>query len=154
MNIFLLDYSKKRCAEYHNNKHLIKMITESAQILSTCLYFYNLSAPYRKTHVNHPCCKWVRKSLLNYQWLWELTNFLGKEYTYRYGKQHLSHKRLLEQIPYSPSIRFPLKKFTYPPNCTPYKNIEDPVRAYRKYYNKDKRYFCKWKKRSIPKWFK
>ena len=153
MNIFLLDLDQKKCAQYHNDKHVNKMLTESTQILSTCLQYYGFEAPYRKTHVNHPCCKWVRQSLLNYQWLWKLTDELGKEYTYRYGKFHLAHQKLLNQISFTPEIDFPSKKFTLPPNCTSHKEIKDTIEAYREYYRTDKVYFCKWTKRGIPYWF-
>lgn len=35
MNIFVLDYNPKFAAEYHCDKHVVKMILESAQILSS-----------------------------------------------------------------------------------------------------------------------
>lgn len=153
MNIFLLDYNQDKCAKYHNNKHIVKMITEYCQLLSTCLRCHDLDAPYRKTHVNHPCAIWVRQSLQNYQYLWRLADLVGKEYTYRYQKQHLSHKRLLEQIPYTPDIDFPQDCLTDFANCTPYKGIEDTIEAYRHFYKEDKRAFCEWKNRDKPEWF-
>ena len=35
MNIFYLDRDVKTCATYHNDKHVVKMILEYAQLLST-----------------------------------------------------------------------------------------------------------------------
>jgi hypothetical protein len=37
MNIFVLDLDPRRCARYHCDFHVGKMITETAQILSTVL---------------------------------------------------------------------------------------------------------------------
>ena len=37
MNIFVLDNDIIKCAQYHCYKHVIKMILESAQILSATL---------------------------------------------------------------------------------------------------------------------
>ena len=33
MNIFYLDSDPTKCAKYHNNKHVVKMILETAQLL-------------------------------------------------------------------------------------------------------------------------
>lgn len=35
MNIFALDLDTKKCAQYHNNRHCVKMILELNQILCT-----------------------------------------------------------------------------------------------------------------------
>lgn len=35
MNIFVLDYNVEKCAQYHCDKHVVKMILESCQMLST-----------------------------------------------------------------------------------------------------------------------
>lgn len=155
MNIFYLHQNQDICSQQHSDKHVVKMITEYVQLLSTCLHYYELDAPYRKTHTNHPCAKWVRLSLENYQWLWRLADKVGKEYTFRYGKQHLSHTRLLESVPYTPDIDFPENRFFEPINATTnHKYIENTVEAYRECYRTDKRSFAKWTNREIPKWFK
>ena len=38
MNLFYLDEDLDRCAEYHVDKHIVKMPLEAAQILSTALW--------------------------------------------------------------------------------------------------------------------
>ena len=118
MNIFYLDSIPTVCAKYHNDKHVIKMILEYAQLLSTAhrvldgvetveQKYVDGSLParwrnvkrwklpdnrdnllYSATHVNHPSAVWVRKSVGNYFWLSNLLVELCKEYTYRYGKVH------------------------------------------------------------------
>ena len=60
MNIFLLDYNLDICASYHNDKHVVKMILEYAQLLSTCNRFIGMNEGYKMTHFNHPCAVWVR----------------------------------------------------------------------------------------------
>jgi hypothetical protein len=61
MNIFLLDSNIKKCAQYHCDKHVVKMILESAQILSTVLRLNGVDQGYKTTHANHPCTLWAGK---------------------------------------------------------------------------------------------
>lgn len=152
MNIFVLDLDVEKCAKYHCDKHVVKMITEYVQLLSTCLHYYGFDAPYKPTHLNHPCNVWVRSSIENYQWLYALTEALHSEYRHRYGdKIHLAYKKMKESVPYNP--KFNPEKMTKFPNCSPYKEIEDVVWAYRLTYMTTKRHFMKWTNRSKPDWF-
>jgi len=96
MNVFVLDTNPKTCAEYHCDKHVVKMILESAQMICTTHHmcynknlFYKI--PYKKTHENHPCSRWLRDSLANYLWLFELTKHLNTEYKFRFSKD-VDHK--------------------------------------------------------------
>ena len=73
MNIFARHFNPKECAEMHVDKHVVKMILETCQMLCTT---WHVSDPngliytcYTKSHLNHPCNKWVRESLSNYRWL-------------------------------------------------------------------------------------
>jgi hypothetical protein len=111
MNIFYLDHDVRKCAEMHNDKHVVKMILEYAQLLSTAHRILDgvptmgVSASGRKkttyvlpdardsilysaTHVHHPSAVWVRDGAFNYLWLHNLLEALCKEYTYRYEKIH------------------------------------------------------------------
>ena len=48
MNIFYLDKNPKRAAQLQYNKHVVKMILESAQMLCTAHRFYgNDDVPYK-----------------------------------------------------------------------------------------------------------
>lgn len=80
----------KKCAEYHVDKHVVKMILETSQLLCGAHWVCGSEAPYKLSHKNHPCSIWVRKSLSNYLYLCELGLELGREYTHRYGKKHKS----------------------------------------------------------------
>ena len=63
MNIFILDKNIKKCASYHCDKHVAKMILESAQMLSTAVRLAGDDIGYKVTHQNHPCMVWTRNSL-------------------------------------------------------------------------------------------
>ena len=151
MNIFILDYDLKKCAKYHVDKHISKMIIEEVQLLSTTYYFTGQEnlAPYKKTHINHPCAKWTRASLDNWLWLKQHAMALYDEYKYRYGKTHKSGE-LLYTLQSPDLISIGMTKF---PQAMPegYRD-EDVVKAYRKYYNMDKKHLFKWKDREIPYW--
>lgn len=150
MNIFVLDHDIQSCVRYHCDRHIVKMMTEYVQLLSSALILSGETAPYKLTHKNHPCAIWARESLSNYLWLWDLANEVGKEYTYRYGKIHLSHSRLLEGC--KRNIKLPENGLTPFVNCTTHKDIPNIVEAYREYYRTDKKDFITWKNREIPEW--
>jgi len=159
MNIFVLSKNTKRCARYHANRHVIKMILESAQILcSAHIILDNVTVVedvelYKLTHKNHPCAIWTRSSSSNYKWLYDLFYDLCEEYTYRYGKVHACEAKFKDilvfvpkNIPEGPMTEFAL---AMPDEC----KLDDPVESYRNYYKMNKRHLCEWKKRNIPKWF-
>jgi len=155
MNIFVLDRDVRKCAEYHNDKHVVKMILESAQLLCGVHHMVEQNTdevPYRLSHKNHPCSIWARENISNYLWLCELGLELCKEYSYRYGKRHKSQDVIEWCLTNPPSL--PEEDFTEPPKAMPeeYK-VDDVVQSYRNYYLGDKKYFSKWKKREVPYWF-
>ena len=88
MNIFVLDYDTKVCAQMHCDKHCVKMILETAQLLCGVHHMTGGEAPYGLSHKNHPCLIWARECIENYVWLCDLGIELCKEYTHRYGKIH------------------------------------------------------------------
>ena len=149
MNIFYLDDDPKTCAEMHCDKHVVKMILEYAQLLSTAHHEIDGDPSidcYKATHKNHPSAVWARENRSNYQWLWQLLSNLLQEYTFRYGKIHKTESSgvfwALKNLPHE--LRG--GKFTDPPQCMPdYCKDDDPVVAYRTYYIKEKAYMAKWK---------
>ena len=156
MNIFILDWDVKKCAEYHNDKHVVKMILETAQLLCGVHHMTHQvtnQVPYKLSHKNHPCAIWARKSLTNYLWLCELGLELSKEYTHRYGKRHKSQDVIEWCIENKPNIQD--EGFTEPARAMPeqYK-VKSVVESYRNYYNGEKVSFSKWKNRQTPTWFK
>ena len=152
MNIFILDYDVKKCAKYHVDKHVVKMILETAQLLCGGHWVVNSEAPYKLSHKNHPCSIWARESLTNYLYLCELGLELCYEYTYRYGKKHKSQQVIEWCIENKPNIKD--IGFTEPAKAMPdeYK-VKSVVESYRNYYREAKSGFANWKNREIPEWF-
>lgn len=154
MNIFFLDYDPKKCAQYHNDKHVVKMILETAQLLCGVHWMIGGEAPYKLSHKNHPCSKWVREDLNNYLWLCELGLELCEEYKYRYGKTHKTYQVILwciENKPYITDVEFTTPPMAMPDICKIGTNV---IKSYRNYYMTEKSSFCNWKQRDIPHWYK
>jgi hypothetical protein len=178
MNIFYLDPHPGICAMYHNNMHVIKMVLESCQLLSTA-HRVNDGVPYedrtqnnrriiryrhpnaeldqalyKATHINHPCAVWCRTSPQNYRWLWALTQALAKEYSYRYGKTHKCERDGLISMLWIPPAYFPSQGWSDPAQAMPdHCKHHNPVEAYRTYYRREKQHLAKWTKRNIPEWY-
>jgi len=155
MNIFFLDWDTKKCAEYHCDKHVVKMILETAQLLCGAHHVTHQvthQVPYKLSHKNHPCAIWVRESLSNYLYLCDLGLELCKEYTYRYGKRHKSQDVIEWCI--TNKLNICDKGFTEPPKAMPdqYKE-KDVIKSYRNYYIFEKFKFAVWKNREPPDWF-
>ena len=156
MNIFYLDKSAVISAQYMCDKHVVKMILESAQLLCTAHHICPTDAErpekfYKKTHMNHPSAIWARASADNYLWLTAHAKALLSEYTHRYGKQHASTPVIRWCSANIPNI--PSGKLTEMPQCMPdeYK-MDDPVLGYRNYYKHGKAHLHNWKNRSVPYW--
>jgi hypothetical protein len=155
MNIFILDWDVKKCAEYHVDKHVVKMILETAQLLCGVHHMtpqVTPQVPYKLSHKNHPCAIWSRESLSNYLYLCELGLELCKEYTYRYNKRHKSQDVIEWCLVNLPNIED--KGFTEPAKAMPdeYK-VKSVVESYRNYYCGEKNGFASWKYRDTPEWF-
>jgi hypothetical protein len=155
MNIFFLDTDTRKIAEYHCDKHVVKMILETAQLLCGVHHVSESRyiIPYKLSHKNHPCSIWARNSLSNYLYLCELGLDLCKEYTYRYGKRHKSQDVIEWCLVHKPNITD--IGFTEPAKAMPdeYK-VDDAVESYRNYYMGAKSGFAVWKNREKPFWFK
>jgi hypothetical protein len=143
MNIFYLDHDVVKCAEMHNDKHVVKMILEYAQLLSTAhrvldgVELSGLSASgrkkkfwtladsrdytlYKATHINHPSAVWARQSAMNYYWLYTMLDALCKEYTYRYGKIHkVERDGLMQALKNQFPTNIPDGSFTEPTPAMP-----------------------------------
>jgi hypothetical protein len=175
MNIFYLHEETKECAKQHLDKHVVKMILEYAQLLSTAhrlLDGYEYEGKsisgrkamrwkladqrednlYMASHMKHPSGMWCRETSGNYLWLYNLWRDLMKEYTFRYGKHHVAEKL----IPFLDNLPTNIKngEITPMPQCMPeqYK-VPDSIQAYKNYYIGDKQRFAVWTNRPIPEWY-
>ena len=180
MNIFVLDKDPIESAKLQCDKHVVKMIVESAQMLSTShrmldgILRIEQSANgrkvkrwsinddrndvmYKAVHMNHPCTVWTRDSLANYDWHYVHFTALCDEYTHRYGKVHATDKllrgvlaRAPQNIPDKGQTQFALAMKAEPSCIHP----DDPVRSYREFYQtKQDRFSMVWTNRSEPVWF-
>ena len=133
MNIFYLHFDVKRCARYHVDKHVVKMILETLQLLCSAIWLsgYDTEPPLKLTHKNHPSAIWARSSRQNWLWLQSLGVALCDEYTFRYCKKH-RYDDILRTLA-CPNL--PDTAFVPPPQCMPdeYKH-DSTVQAYRRYY--------------------
>ena len=163
MNIFFLDETPKFSAQYLCDKHIPKMLLESAQMLSTAVRKYEeetnstpLAEPiYKSAYPNHPMTKWVCETKDNFDWTLDNALAIYDEYKLRFNKIHKSYKVLKNIIDFELNPHIPEGDFTEPPQCMPdeYRD-KDYVTAYRKYYRGAKKYFAKWEKgRSFPEWW-
>jgi hypothetical protein len=156
MNIFVLDTDTKKCALYHNDKHVIKMILETAQLLCGVHHMTESThtVPYKLSHKNHPSAIWARQCIENYIWLCDLGIELSKEYTFRYGKTHKSQAVIEWCLTHKPKLKVndDLTPFALamPDEC----KVDDAIQSYRNYYMTEKRRMANWKNREIPEWFK
>ena len=158
MNIFYLDRDPKVAAQMHCDKHCIKMILESAQMLSTAHRvidgddYANERGLYKMAHKNHPSTIWVRSSDEHYNWMYSLMLSQMEEYTYRYDKHHAT-ERLIEPLRLLPTS-IENNGFVDPPMCMPeYCKKDDVVSSYQNYYIEEKSDFATWKRRAMPEWF-
>ena len=158
MNIFYLDRNPIIAAQMMCDKHVVKMILESAQMLSTAHRVLDGDehadnvGMYKMTHKNHPSTIWVRANSENYDWLQEHMEALITEYTHRYGKRHAT-ERLIHSLWEHPK-NITHDDFTDPPQCMPdYCKGDDAVSAYLNYYIMEKSDFATWKRRDKPEWF-
>lgn len=176
MNIFILDEDPYKAAIQMCDKHVVKMIVESAQMLSTAhrvldgkatkrssvsgkrvLDYYELddsreSKVYRAAHVKHPCNIWIRETTANYFWLYNHFIALLAEYKLRFEKVHKC-MTLMETLSISPYNLSKGDLTRYPQAMPDECKDNDVVIAYRRYYNNYKSEFATWRKREIPSWF-
>lgn len=159
MNIFFIDRDVKICAQYHNNKHIVKMILEYGQLLSTSHHVLDgdsaIQPIYKSTHKNHPSAIWTRSSDAHYEYLHKLLLALCEEYTYRYDKIHkVQRDGLADRLSILPKNIPKLGWLSDPIPAMPdeYKT-NNAIESYRKYYNGAKQHIAEWKKREIPSWF-
>ena len=182
MNIFYLHKDPIEAAKQSCDKHVVKMIVESAQMLSTAhrmidgnLYTDKTKTGrkikrwkhpnpnmektlYKACHTGHPSTVWVMESAYNYHWLYKHMMALNTEFKMRYG-HILDHKtvQLLEGALMYPPKNISLNTIaTDPPPAMPdYCKIPgDSVASYRKYYIYEKQRFATWKSPStVPAWY-
>lgn len=133
MNVFVLSEDIYECASLHCDKHVVKMILETAQLLCSVHHMTGSTAPYKLTHKNHPCSIWARENDSNYLWLCELGLALCAEYTKRYKKVHKTQAIIewcIDNIPTLSSAPKTVHPLCMPDEC----KSDNIVDSYRQYY--------------------
>jgi len=182
MNLFVLDNDPVKAAQLQCDKHVVKMVVESAQMLSTAhrildgtvemresksgknmiKYWVHPdsgleSILYRVAHQSHPCTVWTMQSKANYDWHYKHFVALCDEYKYRYGKVHMSDEKLRSILSVAPE-NIPDGQLTKQPlamKSNPECMFDDVVKSYRAFYQtKQERFKMVWSKREVPSWFK
>ena len=177
MNIFYVNSDPEVAARSMVDRHVVKMILETAQLLSTAHRVidgeefvgqtqtgrkakrWRLSGNadaimYAATHINHPSAVWVRENSANYAWLYDHLLALGREYTYRYGRTHLTIDKLKDILKDAPANITQSNVMTKMPSCMDKQYIVslDPIINYRNYYNYGKTDLLRWSNRPPPQW--
>lgn len=180
MNVFVLDSCPVKSAQLQCDKHVVKMVVESAQMLSTAhrmldgaeerrpsksgktnVKYWVLpdrreNVLYKAVHMYHPCTVWTTESIQNYNWHYKHFIALCDEYKYRYGKTHKTDT-LLRDVLKVPPMNIPTIQrtpFKLAMGSNPECMFADPVKSYRAFYQtKQDRFVMKWTKRNIPEWF-
>jgi hypothetical protein len=170
MNIFALSLNPRQAAQWHCDRHVVKMLLESTQLLWTAQHVTwgdrldLASAPttrsgrqgYRPTHKNHPCAIWIRTTLANYMWLCALAAALAEEYHYRYptAPAHACEVHVTWLTAHPPPL--PPGALTWPALAMPveYKISPNPTTCYRAYYlgDKQERGLLQYTRRETPHW--
>jgi hypothetical protein len=182
MNIFALSDDAVEAARSMCDKHVVKMVTESAQMLSTAHRLLD-GIEYKKpsksgkrmikawkltdhrehslmasVHMHHPCTVWTCETSGNYVWHYLHYVALSEEYTYRYGKTHgaFTNNNIGSVLANLPKNIKPGSRGKFPIAMSAYPECiieEDPINSYRNYYNVAKKSFAVWTKREVPEWF-
>ena len=159
MNIFVLHEDPAIAAQMQHDKHVIKMILETAQMLSAVARRRGFWSEkyYRASHENHPCTVWAGDSMGNANWLLEHGWALADEYTCRFGKKHASESILDQFFLDYINAEWPEAAATTEfAQAMPdeYRVPGDAVAAYRNYYLGEKIHQSRWTRRPVPAIFK
>lgn len=164
MNIFSTSHCPIKSAQEMCNVHVVKMLLEQFQLMSTAHYELDgVQVGYKPSHHNHPSSKWCRSTSANYQWLYDHAKALCDEYTYRTGKVHKSSALLPVLARHPANIKHgELEPFAMAmPEKYQRLGLFDQTKAYQVYL-KDKltEWTCRekpmrveWTKRNPPEWF-
>ena len=179
MNIFALSKCPVESAQQMLDKHVVKMPTESCQMLHTnSLYFLfweahgrepslkELKGFHKESHfsymmkpamLNHPSTIWARKNKANFMWLYNHAVALCKEYSYRYDKTHGTESRIQDSFTFSydedelsPVSIAMADEYRLPEEKHTWDFV---IKSYQHYYLEGKWRFAEWRKNRRPLWF-
>ena len=131
MNRFIIEDNPVGCAQSLCDSHVIKMVLEEGQMLSTVhrlvdgaeytgktktgrnkkawkivhgvAQSHREETLYKACHYNHPCTIWSRETRGNYEWSFKLFEAIAREYTHRYEKTHKTYQALAKYLYWPPA---------------------------------------------------
>jgi hypothetical protein len=138
-----------------DDKRLVKMVLETAQMLSTAAILNGGVGCYKRTHENHPCVKWAACSRGNYKWLLRLFDQLAAEYSWRFHRVHKSHAQHCATLIQMQEF-IPEGAFSEPPAVVKGREGKTLEQQYQRYLQDkwDESISVKWTNRQPPKWRK
>ena len=136
------------------DKHVVKMVLETAQMLSTVQRHYGNDdiRLYKSTHRHHPCTLWAATSRGNYAWLFDHFAALNDEYRHRYGRDHLSWTKLRDVVAEPPALMRDDDQTPFAQAMPDEYKHDDAVVAYRAYYTHEKAPILAYTRREQPDW--
>ena len=183
MNIFALSKNPTKAAIEMLDKHVVKMPTETCQMLHTNALFFEYIEHYgeeptlaqlkvfhrdigsnlmKPAMLNHPSTMWARQNPSNTLWLYTHGLALCTEYTHRYGKKHGAQERILDTTQYLPNDgrwkdATPVTIAMDDKYRLDYNNDLEGwdfvIMQYRHYYLEGKWKFAEWRKSRMPEWW-
>jgi len=165
MNIFTFSLQAEDNPRQLIDKHVVKMLLEHCQLLSTAHRVYGSSVAVetmRSTHVGHPSTQWVLENSANYLWLLAYTLELAEEYSFRYNRVHSvvssGMLRRLQTLPWYPlegrPVLSPVRVAMKPEfKVGKVRSWTNTIDSYRNYYVRAKIGFSAWTGREPPEWF-
>lgn len=166
MNIFALSNCPRESAQMMCDRHVVKMATESMQMISTIMDLHGFKTPMKPVMLNHPCTIWARESSNNFEWLVNHCSSLCEEYTVRYNKTHKVEEHMKNYVDEIEQTAYEIKLNNgsdYTPfaiaisddmQCRKQTGFDEAtaIEKYRMYYLHDKWHFATWKTNS-PDWW-
>lgn len=143
-------------APIHLAKAQKQLTVPDSMLTAPCSVTRPYEPGFRPCHIHHPCAKWVRESIENYDFTANLAIELAEEFKFRYPKkgeheceQHAwwlkwNSPNSIPSLPRTPFVLAMDKEY----------KRKDPVDAYRNYYltSKKERGLLVYKYRPAPLW--
>jgi len=164
MNIFAVHENPGIAARSLPDKLVVKMPTESLQLLTPWAYNAHGFITTKpdgtnygvKGFAHHPCAKWLYESPANVHWLLEHAFSMADEYWQRYNKYHgtLHGLNQIRSLVYKNYNKDNSRDHTPFVLAMPeqYKDPSNPVQSYRNYLLHEKGYAV-WKRANHPDWW-
>lgn len=161
MNIFVVEENPLDAAQALVDKHVVKMVLETTQMISTVARARAYTAPYKSTHAKHPCTIWASSHPSNMRWLFDHGFELCREYSRRYnGRIHASETHM-RKMWNDLHLWWPeVEESRWQDHTTFVQAMPEelrgscPIQAYRSYYRVAKSHIASWKiPNRKPSWY-